>query len=263
MPQIVCNIALDVSVKDSGQVITAKQGDSKSRLLCVSFTDEKKPLLIEDGAAVLLNVARGEERYAYEGRVSGGKALFVIPDFALAAVGTVTCDASAVGSDGTRLTTASFTIVVEEAACPEGGLGGEEGIDLAASLLAEAVIQPLVPENDGADMVIAPAVNRKYALDLSDAAYVANGSWAPFRLALPTPEFPLRDNWILIYCHAPVSETAGAVGIDWGTASERLFADGEIPYITMGDFDIVCTYSPIAKKWQIGVIQYAVSEGTV
>ncbi|MBQ8341126.1 MAG: hypothetical protein IJY22_01950 [Clostridia bacterium] len=262
MAQIMCEITLDVSVNDSGQVMMAKQGDSKSRLLCVHFTDKRKPMKVESGASVLLNVSAGGEARSFVGYVSDGDAIFVIPAFALAAAGNVSCDVSILGGDGGRLTTAGFEICVAESVCPDGDLG-EETADLAAELLAQDTIQTLTPVSDGAAYVIAPTLNRKYALDLSAPAYTASGSWATFRLELPTPLSAEQENWVLIYCHAPVSERAGAIVIDWGDAGERLFADGEIPYVTMGDFDIVCTYSPAAEKWQIGVIQYAISGGTV
>ena len=256
MAQIMCEITLDVAVNDKEQVMMAKQGDTKSRLLCAHLTDGGRPLQIESGASVLLNVSNGSEARAFVGYVSEGAAVFVLPDFALAAPGHVSCDVTVLGADGSRLTSAGFILCVSEAVCPEGALASNEGGDLAAELLAQDTIQPLVPiESDGA-LLIAPALNRKYALNLSGARYMENGSWKTLQLMLPTPASAEKEHWVLLYCHAPVSESAGAVTLDWGETTERLFADGEIPYITMGDFDVVCTYSPVAKKWQIGVIQY-------
>ena len=60
MPQVVYDMTLDVSVSDPGVQIIAKQGDRQSRLLCIRLTDCKKPLPIENDAAVLLNVATDE-----------------------------------------------------------------------------------------------------------------------------------------------------------------------------------------------------------
>ena len=51
--------------------------------------------------------------------------------------------------------------------------------------------------------------------------------------------------------------------IDWGNAKERLFADGLVPTINMGDFDVVCIYSHAQAKWQIGVVQYGTAEASV
>ena len=262
MAQITCEITLDVAVNDREQLVTARQGDTKSRLLCVRLTDGGKPLQIEYGATVLLNASNGSEAYAFGGIVSEGAALFTLPDFALSEAGRVDCDVSVLGADGSRLTSAGFTLCVAETVCPTERIASGGG-DLIAELLAQDTIQPLTPIREGKAMVVEPALNRKYALDLSAPDCISEGSWLPLSLRLPTPVSAEKENWILIYCHAPVSESAGAISVDWGKASACLFADGEIPYITMGDFDVVCTYSPAAQKWQIGVVQYAASGGAV
>lgn len=263
MAQIMCDITLDVSVNDGGQRMIAKQGDSKSRLLRVHFTDQKKPLLIEDWASVLLNVSNGIDAHSFLGDVVDGAAVFTIPDFALFQVGTASCDVSVLGGDGEKLTTARFEICVLESVCPSNDLGDGESGNLAAELLARDHIQPLWPTVADGIATLAPDVDRRYAVDLSDADYRPEGVWMPLRLELPIPQNILQEHWILICCHAPVDQTAGAVVVDWGATENRLFENGEIPYITMGDFDIICTYSPIVKKWMIGVTQYGSCEGSV
>ena len=259
MPQIVCHIALDVSVNDPGQVIMAKQGDSESRLLCVHFTDCKKELPIEQGAAVLLNAARDTEAFAFEGRVQpDGTALFPLPGELLCRAGSLRCDVSAIGASGGRLTTSPFDIQVVEAVC---GLITPSMTDLGAEFLATQMIQTLTPEQEGAGFVLRPAVNRKYALNLSGEQYGLYGSWRAIALELPTPDMPTRENWILIYCHAPAQSVDGPLTLQWG--SNCLFADGAEPTIRMEDFDIICNYSPAAGRWQIGVVQYGVGGGMV
>ena len=262
MPQIVCNIALDVSVNNAGQMLMAKQGDSQCRLLCVRFTDCGKPLNIEREATVLLNVARGEETCAFEGSVTpDGAALFTVPDFALQEAGRVSCDVSAVMPANGRLTTSRFEIVVEEAVCPNGDLGTVGTSDMAAEFIAQQQLYTLTPIPNADGYALRPSLNRRYRLDLSDAAYKTESAWAALTLELPTPTAPDRENWVLIYCHAPVHAIAGAVTVNWG--EERLFADGTKPSVTLEDFDIICTYSPEAARWQIGVVQYSAGEGTV
>ncbi len=263
MPQIVCNIALDVSVNDAGQQLMAKQGDSGCRLLCVQFTDCKRPLPIESGAVVLLNVAKGEETAAFEGSVtSEGKALFVLPDFVLAEVGTVTCDVSALTLGGGRLTSSKFEIVVEEAVCPSADLGSATGTsDLALEFLASQMLVALTPEAGTSGYVLRPAVNRKYTVDLSDDSYATDGVWKNFALELPTPADPARENWIVLYCHAPVKVPGG--GVPMAFDADVLFSDGAVPFITMSDFEILCTYSPMTSTWRVGVVQYEKDGGTV
>ena len=107
-----------------------------------------------------------------------------------------------------------------------------------------------------------PLANRKYALDLSGDEYSEGDGFKAISLILPPPDEAGNDSFILIYCHAPV-RAAGAVSIDWGAASDVLFVDGQIPSIMRGDFDIVCTYSRAAGKWQIGTVQYGTAGAAV
>ena len=237
MPQIVCNIALDVSVNDVGQKLMAKQGDFGSRLLCVQFTDCKRPLPLEPGVTVLLNAAKGEEKNTFLGSVSdGGTALFVLPDFVLDEAGVVICDVSAVDKDGERLTTEKFEIVVEE------------------DFLASQSVHKLIPEAEWQSYVLRPAVNRKYTVDLSDECYAPDGFWAPISLELPHPTDVSRENWVVLYCHAPVTEAQGGVILELG--EDVLLSDGMLPLITMSDFEVICTYSPLTGCWRVGVVQY-------
>ena len=52
---------------------------------------------------------------------------------------------------------------------------------------------------------------------------------------------------------------AGITRIGSLAFGDCLFADGNEPIVTTADFNVVCTYSPIAAKWQIGVISYGES----
>ena len=255
MAQVMCNITLDVSINDRGQILMAKQGDSKSRLLCVHLTDQHKPLEIEEGASVLLNVSNGNVAQSFRGSVRDGAALFTIPAFALEQAGTVPCDVSVIGSEGGKLTSAGFEICVIEAVCPDNGLGGEEMPDAIAELLAQDTVYPLAPVAEGDHLTLRPACNRRFTVDLSHESYKKDGAWLPLQIQLPAPVSAAKENWLLLYCYAPETTSAGAVVVDW-KGMNALFENGEEPHITMGAFDVVCTFSPAAKAWQVGVIQY-------
>ena len=261
MPQIVCNIELDVSVKDEGKVLMAKQGDNGSRLISVGLTDCGRPLPIEAQATVLLNVSREAGSHVYEGRVIEGRALFVLPDLILREAGAARCDVSVISTIG-RLTAAEFTVEVVPAVCPEGDFGTLGTPQLAQEYVASQMQYALEPQVNGEELLLSPKVNRRYTLDLSDAsAYLSNGHWRRLVLALPTPADSKRENWIVIGCHAPLTAAGEAVQIAF--AKGYLLADGMAPVIMRGDFDITCTYSPAAGNWLVGVVQYAISEGTV
>ena len=256
MPQIVCNIALDVSAACAEQTVSARQGDTQSRLLCVTLTDCGRPLSVERQVVVLLNVAKGEETAGFEGMVvEGGKALFVIPDFVLAEAGEVLCDVSVIGVGG-KLTTAPFRISVAAPVCVTDPISSDTAIeDLVVDFIASQRLFVLTPTADEGGFLLAPEINHKYTLDLSDASYAPNGIWKPIRLSLPKPHNAAKENWVLIYCHAPVTNTSGAVQITFDESC--LLADGAVPAVTLSDFDLVCIYSAAAGAWQIGVVQYA------
>ena len=256
MPQIVCNIALDVSAVCAEQTVSARQGDSKSRLLCVTLTDCGKALQIERSATVLLNVAKGEESACFEGAVvEEGKALFVIPDFILAEACEVICDVSVIAPCG-RLTTAPFRIAVQASVCADGQIVDDAADgDLVADFIASQRLLVLTPTAAEDSFLLSPEINHKYTLDLSDGSYAPNGVWKPIRLSLPKPANAVKENWVLIYCHAPVTAESGAVQITMD--EDCLLADGLTPVITLSDFDLVCTYSAGAGAWQVGVVQYA------
>ena len=257
MPQIVCRISLDVAVSDSGQCLMAKQGDTKSRLLCVSFTDCGQALPIEQESTVLLNINKNGESKAFAGFVQAdGSACFTLPDFLLAESGRAKCDVSALDGAGARLTGASFEILVEEAVCPDAGLAEGEGRDVINDFLATERFSKLQPYPCVNGYAVSPVVCRKYFLDLSDPRYRVDGTWVPITVSLPAVFDSSRDYWILICCHAPVDDEAGPVTVDWGPADKVRFVDGMPPDIYMGDFDVVCTCSPTDKIWQVGVVQY-------
>ena len=218
-----------------------------------------EPLCVEESATVIINVknASGEVR-AFEGEVDADGALILpIKAWALRSIGTVQCDVSIFDTAGGRLTTPPFEIeVISSLSAGDILPGDKEGEDsITAKLIAEERMYTLTPIAAPQGYALEPLCNRKYALDLSGEDYAEGGKWKTISLVLPEPEDMDSDNWILIYCHAPLRDMIG-VSIDWGVASELLFADGEIPEIIKGDFDIVCTYSRVAGKWQIGVLQY-------
>lgn len=262
MPQIVCNIDLDVSVKDEGKVLMAKQGDSGSRLVSVGFTDCGRPLPIERFATVLLNVAREVGSHVYEGEVQEGRAVFVLPDLILNEVGKARCDVSAISPGGGRLTSAEFAVEVTAAVCPNGDLGTLGTPQLAEEYVASQMQYVLEAQARGEGFVLAPAVNRRYTLDLSDrAVYLTEGRWRSVTLALPTPANPARENWIVISCHAPLTEAGDGVSLAFD--KKYLLAEGTAPAVVRSDFEVTCTYSIAAQNWKVGVVQYAISEATV
>ncbi len=266
MAQCMCKMVLDVADRDSAHIIVARQGDSATRFVRLHLMSYGEPIRVEESAVVVLNVKNASnELLSFEGEVnSDGSLTLPINAWMLQNIGVLQCDVSLIDVGGGKLTTPSFEIEVVASVAPDEVLPSDDmaGQSITARLLAEEAVFGLEPVLAGDGYELHPQCNRKYALDLSSSSYASGDDWKAISLVLPTPDDVTCDNWILIYCHAP-ARLSGYVSIDWGRASELLFADGVIPEITKGDFDIICTYSPVVDKWQIGVVQYGMVGGTV
>ncbi len=265
MAQCMCKMMLDVADRDGMQVVVARQGDSATRFLKLHLFSCGEPMPVEDGLTVVLNAknAAGEIR-AFVGEVDAdGTLTLPLNAWMLHRVGVVECDVSLFDSNGGKLTTPPFEVEVVASIAGDETLPGDDpsGESITARLIAEEKVFALDPTPTADGFCLHPRCNRKYALDLSGDAYGVGDAWCELSLVLPVPEDTESDNWILIYCHAPKRE-ATPVSINWGDAESLLFADGKIPEIRTGDFDVVCTYSRTAGKWQIGTVQYeSVGEG--
>ena len=258
MAQCLYKMALDVAERDALISIVARQGDSDTRFLRLSLFSLGEPMRVEESAIIVLNTKNAAgELMAFSGSVnSDGTLILPLTARMLKNIGTVTCDVSIITAAGGRLTTPPFEIEVVASVAETDLLPGDndEG-SITAEMLAEEKVFPLIPEEVENGFTISPLCNRKYSLDLSGKIYSGTDGWKEITLSLPTPANTDSDNWILIYCHAPLHDAA-YLTINWGDAAALLFADGMIPEITRGDFDIICTYSKVAGKWQIGMVQY-------
>ena len=266
MAQCMCKMMLDVADRDTVQSIVARQGDSATRFLRLRLAAYGEPMRVEESAIVVLNAKNGAgEVRSFEGEVNAdGTLTLPITAWMLQSIGVLQCDVSLFDVAGGKLTTPIFEVEVVASVAADETLPGDDaaGESITARLLAEEKVFELLPVLELEGYSLHPACNRKYALDLSGDSFATEEGWRNISLVLPTPEDSAGDNWILIYCHAPLRATGG-VSIDWGEVTSLLFADGIIPEITKGDFDIICTYSRAAGKWQIGAVQYEAVGGAV
>lgn len=267
MVQCMCKMMLDVAEHDTVQSIVARQGDSATRFLRLRLAAYGEPMRVEESVIVVLNAKNsvGEVR-SFEGEVNAdGTVTLPITAWMLQTIGVLQCDVSLFDVAGGKLTSPMFEVEVVASVAADETLPGDDaaGESITARLLAEERVFDLLPVVEVDGYSLQPACNRKYALDLSGENFTNDrGNWRHISLVLPAPEDSLSDNWILIYCHAPL-RGVGGVSIDWGDVSSILFAEGVIPEILKGDFDIICTYSRAAGKWQIGTVQYEAIGGAV
>lgn len=266
MAQCMYKMVLDVAERDCLQSIVARQGDNDTRVLRLQLLSFGEPIYVEESSTVTLNAKNAQEEVcSFKGKVNGdGTLTLPLNAWILKTVGSVLCDVSVFDTAGGRLTTPCFEVeVVASVAEPDalpGDTAGEESI--TARILAQEKVLSLTPtETPTGEFVLAPVCNRKYALDLSGSKYSAPDGTKNISLQLPREVDEQNESWVLIYCHAPLADNEALI-FNWGNVEEVLFLNGSIPTVTKGDFDIICTYSKLAAKWQVGVVQYgAAGEG--
>ena len=136
MAQIIQEIKVELSKPNFFQAIVAKQFDSGSRFLKVTFVHENEKVSIEGPAEVCINAKRNDgERMSYEGEVNDdGTATVPLTYWMLELVGTVKCDVSVLSGDS-RLTTTSFILEVEEASNIPDDVSEDENYDVLLSLI--------------------------------------------------------------------------------------------------------------------------------
>ena len=243
MAQCVCKLTVDVAERDAVQTVIARQGDSATRFLRVRLTACGDPMRVEEGAIAVINAKNAAgELQAFEGKVNpDGTLTLPVAAWMLQTVGTVQCDISVYDARGGRLTTAPFEIEVVAAVAADTVLPGDDATEsLAAQLLAQEKLFALEPVLENGGYGLYPLCNRKYSVDLSADIYGDGAGWKAFSLHLPAPADLGSDNWILLYCHAPLRGQS-PISFDWGNAAELQFAEGKLPTVDMGDFDVICT----------------------
>lgn len=140
MAQIIQNISVDVSKPNFFQAIVAKQYDSGSRFLKATLIHCGKTVEIDPTSTVLINAKRssdGEEK-AFAGVANDDNTVTVpLAYWMLEFEGTVKCDISVIGADGTKLTSTSFTVEVESASCNSGDVSEDENYDVLVKLIED------------------------------------------------------------------------------------------------------------------------------
>lgn len=254
MAQLTCNLLLDVFESASGVVIKAKKGDAGSRRLCVRLTGCGEEIVIERKSVVALLVARGEEVKQFAGEIlEDGRALFTIPAFALCEVGEVSCEVAVLGADGSRLTSASFVIEVQESLAD----GIETEFEEAEGVLlpwAGCVLSSPNVMSDGRTVIFTFQSNRVYHLNLDNSEYRMGDIWKDLKINLTPPDDPTRENKILIHGFSNTMNFGRSPSFQFG--ENCVFQDGERPYMTQDYFDLTLTYLPEQGVWLVHNVNF-------
>lgn len=132
-------IKLETTKQNLVQAVIAKQSDCNSRFLKVTFLDEGATIPLETSSQVTINAEREDgESKSFFGEVNGDDTATVpLHSWILELEGIVNCDVSIIGTNGSRLTTTSFIVKVEKAACSNEDISSDPQYDVLANLIEE------------------------------------------------------------------------------------------------------------------------------
>ena len=124
------------------QAVVAKQYDMNTRFIKATFVDSGDKIFIDPDATVkvVINALRPDgESKGFDGEVNqDGTVTVPLHSWMLELVGTVTCDISVIDTeshDNKKLTTTSFTLLVEKAAWGGDGITSDPQYDLLIELM--------------------------------------------------------------------------------------------------------------------------------
>jgi lysophospholipase L1-like esterase len=139
MAKITQNISVEVSKPNFFAAIVAKQYDSGSRYLKATFIHDSKVVQIPNTSTTTINAKRsdGEEK-SFAGKVNNDNTVTVpLASWMLELVGTVKCDISVLGTDGSKLTSTTFVLEVQEASCESGDISSDENYNVLIKLIED------------------------------------------------------------------------------------------------------------------------------
>lgn len=139
MSIIVKQLSVDVAQENIFQSVIAKQYDTNSRFLTVKLTNEGEQITVSPTSVVTINAAREDKQAkAFAGTVNeDGTVTVPITYWMLELDGIVKCDISVIDPEQRKLTTTSFTISVEAAACSETDITEDENYDILVTLIGQ------------------------------------------------------------------------------------------------------------------------------
>lgn len=138
MAIVIKPITVEVSKPNVFQAIAAKQNDSNSRFLKVTFVNEGEKIYVTPSARVTINAERNDgNSNSFFGEVNNdGTVTVPIHSWILELPGYVNCDVSIIEADS-KLTSTTFTLLVEEASHGDGAVSEDPQSDALGELIKE------------------------------------------------------------------------------------------------------------------------------
>lgn len=165
-------IVLDVAHENSFKILHAKQYDENSRFLKITVAQNGAPIHVGAGHTVVMSIVRADkEEKTIEGRlgreddvdnyptsagVFDGTVVVPFPNWMLQVDGKCFCEVSIV-KDGAKLTTLTFTVLVEKALYKNQNITDDQNYDILVSLITQA--QDIIARVEGVEAGIEDAKN--------------------------------------------------------------------------------------------------------
>lgn len=147
MIEIIKELNIEVSKPNVFQAVVAKQYDMNTRFIKATFVDGKDKITIDPSATVkvVINALRPDgESKGFDGVVNeDGTVTVPLHSWMLELDGTVVCDISVIdieSDDNKKLTTTSFTLMVEKAAFGGDDITSDPQFDVLVALLDAATV---------------------------------------------------------------------------------------------------------------------------
>ena len=142
MIEIIKELNIEVSKPNVFQAVVAKQYDMNTRFIKATFVDYGDKITIpqSDTLKVVINALRTDgEAKGFDGVINDdGTVTVPLHSWMLELVGTVICDISVIDTeadDNKKLTTTSFTLIVEKAAWGGDGITSDPQYDVLVQLI--------------------------------------------------------------------------------------------------------------------------------
>lgn len=137
MALIVQDITLEVAKPNYFPALTAKQGDVKSRFLKITLANNGEKIEIKPTSTARISGTRPDgQSKTFGGEVNNdGTATVPLAAWMLELPGALTCDVTIVDAETRKLTSTSFEVKVDAAACSDENLAQDDSYDFL-SLLA-------------------------------------------------------------------------------------------------------------------------------
>ena len=131
-------ISLDIREHGSHVSLKAKKGDT-GRVLYITLMDGSYPYVLADECRAVFSAKKADGKVLYNAcTIIGNTIAYQFTPQTTATVGKVDCEIRLYGADDKLLTSARFTIIVEDTVYPDDEVGSEKEVTALTKLVSDA-----------------------------------------------------------------------------------------------------------------------------